>query len=101
MPRFSYAMPRTAPVEKSEEKQPIHKLRLLDAYAQAFDIGLTDEQAAAVAGLKDTCYWKRCGELRKAGLIAPTGDKRRNPESGVKRIVCAITQSGMDLIDDE
>jgi hypothetical protein len=94
-------MPRTVETPTEAKPQPIQRLRLLDAYAQALNVGLTDEQAAAVAGLKDSCYWKRCGELRKAGLIAPTGDKRRNPESGVRRIVCAITESGMDLIDDE
>ena len=42
------------------------KARLLDAYQQAYPLGLTDDEAAVAAGLPLTsCYWKRCGELRQ------------------------------------
>lgn len=33
--------------------------------------GLIDEQAAAVADLLHTGYWKRCSDLRNKGFIAP------------------------------
>lgn len=67
------------------------KARLLDAYRRATD-GLTDEEAAAIAGLPErSCYWKRCNELRDAGLIETTGQERPGL-AGVPRIVCRVSE---------
>lgn len=68
------------------------KARLLTAYRGAGDLGLTDDEAAARAGLSaTTCYWKRCGELRADGAIAATGATRMGA-AGVERIVCRIAE---------
>ena len=76
------------------------KALLLSAYAIAGARGLTDEEAAAAAGLSiRSCYWKRCGELRQDGYIAEAG--KRPGEAGVDRIVCAITSTGLDSISTE
>ena len=64
------------------------KARLLEAYSRYWS-GLTDEDAAAYAGLLGTCYWKRCGELRADGKIVPTGQTRMG-SAGVPRIVCRL-----------
>ncbi len=77
------------------------KWRLLLAYAGAED-GLTDEQAAMVAGLADVrgcCWWKRCSELRELGMIRPTGMKRMST-LGELRQVCGITDDGRRTTDD-
>lgn len=60
---------------------------LLSVYT-AYPDGLTDEEAGRIAGIAG--YWKRCAELRKLGLIAPTGDLRTG-SSGVKQQVCKVT----------
>lgn len=62
------------------------KAKLLAAFKAAPD-GLTDEEAAEVAGLLRSCFWKRCGELREDGVITPTGAYRMG-EAGVQRMVC-------------
>lgn len=70
------------------------KAKLLQAYAQAGDRGLTDEEAAELAGLNmRSCFWKRCGELRQDGYISETG-QTRNGDAGVARLVSAITETG-------
>ena len=64
------------------------KARLLDAYQQAYPLGLTDDEAAVAAGLPLTsCYWKRCGELRQDNMILP-GRERKSRHSGETRIEC-------------
>lgn len=73
------------------------KARLLSVYQRAeeaarlwaTDPGLTDEEAAGMANLTRTCYWKRCGELRADGKIVPTGETRLG-NAGVPRIVCRL-----------
>lgn len=70
------------------------KHRLLLAYAQAFASGLTDEEAAVVTGLTESCYWKRCGELRQDGFIQET-DRTRKGTAGVPRMVSTITPEGL------
>ena len=74
------------------------RARLLASYAVddvfAGNGGLTDEQAAEWAGVHPrSCWWKRCSELRHAGLIADTGE-RRPGAAGPPRMVCAITDAG-------
>lgn len=76
------------------------RARLLAVYGGPFAArhdGLTDDEAAGYAGLltaRSLGYWKRCSDLRRAGLIAPTGELRRSPETGELRQVCAITAAG-------
>lgn len=58
--------------------------------------GLTDEEAGLFSGLAQRpkcCYWKRCSELRAAGLIIPTGETRLS-SAGSMMQVCAITEEG-------
>lgn len=68
--------------------------RLLRAYAGR-PLGLTDDEAQACAAdvSELSCYWKRCSELRAAGLIVATGETRKG-RAGVDRLVCALTSTG-------
>ena len=59
--------------------------------------GMTAEEAASAAGLLKSCYWKRCSELCRAGLIYET-DERRDGAAGVPRIVYKITAQGAYLL---
>lgn len=79
------------------DRAPTQQIRLLAAYFGAGRRGLTDEQAAHTVGLTGSCYWKRCGELRRHGLIELTGDKRQGA-AGVRRNVSAITREGEVLL---
>jgi hypothetical protein len=64
------------------------KEKLLNAYRNAYPRGLTDDEAAADAGLPMTsCYWKRCGELRQDGAIT-VGEARTSRQNGELRIEC-------------
>jgi hypothetical protein len=62
---------------------------LLQEFAAAGPPGLTDEEAALAAGLTGSCYWKRCGELRRRGLIEFT-DESRVGDAGVRRKVSRV-----------
>ena len=55
---------------------------LLQVY-RAYPAGLTDREAAELANLDGA--WKRCSDLRRAGLIAPTGETRGTPAGMVCR----------------
>lgn len=68
--------------------------KLLLAYASR-PMGLTNEEAADIAGLNvvGCCYWKRCGELARAGLITYIGVTRK-ASSGADQQVHAITEKG-------
>lgn len=78
--------------------KPSQKYQLLRQFRRAGDVGLTDEQAAENAALTRACYWKRCGELRKDGLIAFTGDKRVGG-AFVPRAVSIITPEGVAFME--
>ena len=81
------------------KRAPTQKMKLLRAYAYAGERGFTDEQAAHYAGLLGSCFWKRAGELRADGYIAqPEGDPVRRGTAGVSRIICVITQDGLDRL---
>ncbi len=69
------------------KKAPNLRMKILQAYIEAGSQGLTDCEAAEKMGMLDTCYWKRCNELRQEGLIIDTGNKRKGLK-GVLRIVC-------------
>jgi hypothetical protein len=60
--------------------------QLADAYRAAGSDGLTDEEAAARTGIEGA--WKRCSDLRRDNLIAPTG-RTRIGSSGRAARVCA------------
>jgi hypothetical protein len=62
------------------------KALLLEQYRLAYPGGLTDEEAAAAAGLH-TGAWKRCSDLRNADLIEPTGETRKS-SAGSEAMVC-------------
>jgi len=71
------------------------KMALLLAHFRHPD-GLTDEEAARVAGLSLTSeYATRCSELMRAGLIESTKVTRIG-QAGMAREVRRITQAGMD-----
>lgn len=107
-PRNVVAMrtPGTSQVTPADQqgisvRQDSQRGQILLAYLAAGEAGLTDEQAAADAKVPaKSCYWKRCGELRQAGLIEPltAGDEdtpvRVEGSSGILRTVCVITPEG-------
>lgn len=79
--------------------------RLLLAYYGAGEVGMTDDEAARHARIPDSsCWWKRCGELRRAGLIEPmiAGEDdipvQREGASGMLRVVCTITPEGQAAV---
>ena len=94
---------RATDPETSRQVNPIrvgtHRAILLKQYFDA-TLGLTDEEAgarAALAGHQINGYWKRCSDLRTMGLIQDLGHSRRL-STGSQGIVCAITQTGLDMV---
>ena len=92
---------RTTDPATSRQASPVrggtHRAILLEQYATALELGLTDEEAgasAALAGHEIRGYWKRCSDLRAAGLIQDLG-LTRTVSSGSQAIVCGITQIGL------
>lgn len=77
--------------------------RLLRVYATYPESGITDDEAQRMSGISErSCWWKRCGELRSAGLIEPMEDEQgvqitRIAESGRSRVVCRITPEGASV----
>jgi hypothetical protein len=70
---------------------------------RAFDLvrsGLTDEEAGEIAGIRRVADTRRCSELRKAALIADTGD-RRPTSTGSMAMVCQITETGCIALGGE
>lgn len=75
---------------------------LLKLYAQQpyWTCGLTDEEAGELSGLARLprcCYWKRCSELRRMGLIEDTGESRMSTAGSAQRAF-RITMLGMDKV---
>lgn len=66
-----------------------HRAELLVAY-RMHPQGLTDEEACDWTGISGG--WKRCSELRAAGLIVDTG-KTRPGKSGRLQSVCRYVES--------
>lgn len=83
--------PQTSHDAAARLKTSSHKFQLLKAYANA---DVTDEEAAVVAGLTHTGYWKRCADLRLGGYIEDTG-LTRTGSSGMQQMVCRITNRGI------
>lgn len=71
--------------------------RLARAYRDAGE--LTDDEAGQIAGLRDAGYWKRCSDLRRAGIIEPTGETRPG-RSGEQQRICRLTALGVILAAD-
>lgn len=89
-----------APLRAVSIRSGSQRAHLLAEYAE--HDGLTDEEAGRVSGLADyprCCYWKRCSELRQAGLIRPTGETRLST-AGEAQQVCAITQAGREALSE-
>lgn len=74
-------------------RAPTQRKQLLGAFFVANAYGLTDEQAANWASLRNSCFWKRCGELRRDGLIEFNGEARPGG-AGTNRKVSVITDKG-------
>lgn len=67
--------------------RPSHQ-RILDAFI-AYGTMTPDELAEKIA--RSVFYTRpRCSELRAMGLLRPTGEVRRNPESGLKASVLSL-----------
>jgi hypothetical protein len=73
--------------------------RLLTAWCAAAGDGLTDEQAAIRSGIGTDGghYTKRCSDLRRMGLIIPTGDVRPSRCGRMARVSVA-TADGVAAI---
>ena len=72
---------------------------LLRAFASAGSDGLTDEQAGQKAYVRRIADTRRCSELRKGGLIAPNGE-RRKLSTGCLGMVSVITGAGLVALRD-
>lgn len=73
------------------------KALLLNVYANS--AVLTDDEAADRAGLlvkPGCCWWHRCSDLRKEGLIAQVTTKT-SQLTGEERMACVITEAGLEL----
>lgn len=78
-----------------KERALTQKQRLLKAFF-AHPAGLTDEEAALVAGLPiRSCWWKRCSELRDDGLIEHT-EQMRLGSAGCNRLVSRIVTTNKE-----
>lgn len=67
---------------------------LLEAH-RTYQDGLTDEEAATIAGLSLASeYATRCAELKRAGYLEDLGKTRRG-RSGMARMVRRITRAGV------
>ena len=98
LPLFRSSDPETSR-QISQMRVGSHRAILLAIYNDAV-LGLTDEEAALRAsaqGHEIKGYWKRCSDLRTAGLIHDLGI-RRTLSTGSQGIVCAITQAGLDVV---
>ena len=85
--------------KRLEPRRGSQQAQLLQAYADK-RLGLTDEEAGDWTGLsanRKCCYWKRCSELRHAGLIEDCG-VRRDSSAGSPQMVCVITLAGLEAL---
>ena len=86
--------------KRVEPRRGSQQYLLLQAYAER-RLGLTDEEAGDITGLSSNrkcCYWKRCSELRHAGLIMDT-KVRRDSSAGSPQMVCVITPEGRKALE--
>ena len=70
------------------------RLRLIEAHA-AHPNGLTDEEAALIAGLSMASeYSTRCSELKRDGIVEDT-TRTRVGSTGLQRVVRQMTSAGL------
>jgi hypothetical protein len=93
-PDTSVAAARAHPTLRNSQR-----LALLRAFALV-GRGLTDEEAGEIAGIRRVADTRRCSELRGAGLIADTGE-RRPTSTGSMAMVCRITGPGAAALKGE
>jgi hypothetical protein len=83
------------------------KWRLLRAYAEAGEAGLTDEEAAERVPIGNgrtlldsgSSWWKRCTDLRELHYIEPPAEREhRKGRMGVDREVHVITSMGREAL---
>lgn len=92
--------------EPDNPARETHRLRLLGAYGRA-GRALTDNEAAALADYNPMLgLWKRCSDLRKAGLIEYETDESGVPIKvkgwrGKPVHACVITAAGRQVLRDE
>lgn len=104
---ISFGLFEQQPVTRTTDPETSHKaerqhapkretqaIKILRAYA--YFGPMTDEQAAERA--KIVGGWKRCADLRNAGLIAPT-DRTAQTSMGAEARVCAITPKGEAILE--
>jgi hypothetical protein len=71
------------------------RLRIIEAHA-AHPNGLTDEEAAMIAGLNMSSeYSTRCSELKRDGILEDT-DRTRVGSTGLQRVVRQMTAAGLN-----
>ena len=78
------------------------KALLLLAHLRRYPGSLSDVDAAVNAGLyhdRQTCWWKRCGELREAGLIEFTGEEVKSATTGETVKTSRLTEAGRALAE--
>jgi hypothetical protein len=76
-------------------RQGSQAMTILRVYVAHTVYGLTDEEAAQLAGVHHG--WKRCADLRRLGYIEQTGAQRPTL-AGVNAMVCRITQAGFEAL---
>jgi len=93
---------RTTDPSTSRQAPPKHRRNaMIWTMLEVYTLNdVTDEEAVELAlgrpaTLADEGLRRRCSDLRALGYIAPTGDTRPNA-SGKQRIVCAVTDLGLD-----
>ena len=92
--------PHTSKIAAALVRPGSARAKLLNVHA-AWPSGLTDEEAAGLAGLSLTSeYATRCSELKRAGLLVDTGQTRTG-DSGMARMVRRITSAGMLVAEPE
>ena len=104
---FDLPLFRSSDPETSRQVSPMrigsHRAILLAIYADA-TLGLTDEEAASRAsaqGHEIKGYWKRCSDLRTAGLIHDLGIRRALSCVKPLQAVCACLQSAIPSLCDQ
>lgn len=76
-------------------RQGSKAMTILRVYVAHTTYGLTDEEAAQLAGVHHG--WKRCADLRRLGFIEQTGAQRPTT-AGVNAMVCRITPAGLEAL---
>jgi hypothetical protein len=79
----------------ASSKSTSARLRIIEAHA-AHPNGLTDEEAAMIAGLNMTSeYSTRCSELKRDGILEDT-NRTRVGSTGLQRTVRQMTSAGLN-----